>query len=104
MFNYRLFLIIPAVGMLGACSIVRSSNSTEVVNSANVNTSSNAQPEAGSGKTQLDQQIRKVDFKNFTYEPSCAGEDLHKVTVKNGEFSREKKEDGYVDRFYFNVF
>ena len=35
--------------------------------------------------------IRKVDFNNFTFEPSCAGEETKKVTVKNGEFSEEKK-------------
>lgn len=48
--------------------------------------------------------IRKVDFENFTYEPSCAGEETTKVTVKNGEFTSEKQEDGYVDRFFFKVF
>lgn len=51
---------------------------------------------------QLD--ITKVDFKNFTYQPYCAGEDTRKVTVKNGEFSEEKEADGYTDRFYFNIF
>ncbi|MGQ0543606.1 MAG: hypothetical protein ACT4O9_17470 [Blastocatellia bacterium] len=48
--------------------------------------------------------IRSVDFKNFTYEPLCAGEESEKVTVKDGEFSFEKQMDGYVDRFYFNIF
>ena len=48
--------------------------------------------------------MRKVDFKNFTYEPFCAGEDKQEVTVKDGEFSEEKQMDGYVDRFYFKVF
>jgi hypothetical protein len=48
--------------------------------------------------------IQKVDFKNFTYQPYCAGEEARKVTVKNGEFSEEKEMDGYTDRFYFNVF
>ena len=48
--------------------------------------------------------IQKVDFKNFTYQPYCAGEDPQKVTVKNGEFSKEEQQDGYTDRFYFNVF
>jgi hypothetical protein len=48
--------------------------------------------------------IQKVDFKNFTYLPYCAGEDPQKVTVKNGEFSKEEQQDGYTDRFYFNVF
>jgi hypothetical protein len=48
--------------------------------------------------------IQKVDFKNFTYKPFCAGEDPLLVTVKNGEFSKEEQQEGYVDHFYFNVF
>ncbi|HQU83526.1 MAG TPA: hypothetical protein PKY59_10390 [Pyrinomonadaceae bacterium] len=48
--------------------------------------------------------IRKVDFQNFTYEPYCAGEETEKITVKNGEFSREKEMDGYTDRFYLKAF
>ncbi len=38
--------------------------------------------------------IRRVDFKNFTYKAFCAGEDREEVTVKNGEFSSEKQMDG----------
>lgn len=48
--------------------------------------------------------ISRVDFKNFTYQPYCAGEATQKVTVKDGEFSLVKEMDGYTDRFYFNVF
>ena len=48
--------------------------------------------------------IRSVDFKNFTYEPTCAPEELRKVTIKDGSFSQEKQMEGYVDRFYFEVF
>lgn len=48
--------------------------------------------------------ISKVDFKNFTYQPYCAGEKATKVTVKDGEFSRETPQDGYTDRFFFKVF
>ena len=48
--------------------------------------------------------IRKVDFKNFTYPALCISEKPENVTVKNGEFSKEKQEDGYVDRFYYKVF
>jgi len=48
--------------------------------------------------------IRKVDFKNFTYSAHCISEKPSNVTVKDGEFSEEKQQDGYVDRFYFNVF
>jgi len=45
------------------------------------------------------------DLRNFTYEPSCASEDSAKpVTVKDGEYSYEKQEDGYIDHFYFKVF
>ena len=47
--------------------------------------------------------ITKVDFKNFTYPAFCAGEKPENVTVKDGEFSKETQEDGYVDRFYFDV-
>lgn len=48
--------------------------------------------------------VREVDFKNFTFVPYCTGETPENVTVKNGEFSEEKPEDGYVDRFYFKVY
>lgn len=47
--------------------------------------------------------IRRVEFKNFTYPAFCASEDTHDVTVKDGEFSSEKQDDGYVDRFLFKV-
>lgn len=48
--------------------------------------------------------IRKIGFENFTYQPSCAGEEKLNVTVKNGEFSRETKQEGYEDRLHFSVF
>lgn len=49
--------------------------------------------------------ITGVDFKNFTYHPSCAedSDSGKNVTVKDGEYSYEKQEDGYVDRFYFST-
>jgi hypothetical protein len=47
--------------------------------------------------------IHSVDFKNFTYSAFCAGDDPETLTVKNGEFSKETAQDGYVDRLYFNV-
>jgi hypothetical protein len=48
--------------------------------------------------------IRQVNFKNFTYAAYCAGEETEKITVKNGEFSKETKYDDFTERFYFNVF
>lgn len=50
------------------------------------------------------QPIRSIDFKNFTYNAFCAGEDSETVTVKDGEYSYEKQEDGWVDRVYFKIF
>jgi hypothetical protein len=47
--------------------------------------------------------IRKVDFKNFAYMAYCLGNKPQRITVKNGEYSKETQEDGYVDRFYFQV-
>jgi hypothetical protein len=49
--------------------------------------------------------IRKIDFKNFTYQPEfCGGESKSRLTVKDGEFAEEKEVDGYTDRTYFSVF
>ena len=94
-------LIVSLTG-ISSCSAVHIQNSPEVANSDNSNMS-NSVPQAASGKGAVDQQIRKVDFKNFTYEPDCTGDDHEKITVKNGEFSREKQMEGYVDHFYLNV-
>jgi hypothetical protein len=44
--------------------------------------------------------IHSVDFKNFTYEPSCAGETPTKLRVKNGEYSKETPEE---DKLYFEI-
>ena len=44
--------------------------------------------------------IRKVNFKNFTYVISdLSSENKMKVTVKNGEFFRDKEDD----KLYFNA-
>lgn len=48
--------------------------------------------------------IHSVDFKNFTYPAYCIGEKPESITVKNGEFSRDKQEDGHVDRLSLNIF
>lgn len=48
--------------------------------------------------------IRKVDFKNFTYRPYCAGEVPQTIKVVNGELSQEKQMRDYVDRLWFSIF
>ena len=49
-------------------------------------------------------EIRRIDFKNFTFEPFCASEEASKVSVKNGEFYEEKQMVGFTDRFFYKVF
>lgn len=51
--------------------------------------------------------IRDIDFKNFTYQPYCAGpgEETLNVTVKDGLFYEEKQSpEGFTERFYFNAY
>lgn len=91
------------------------SNRVQTENAENQNTpdagsfgaSAVGNQDSGAADTkQAQDEIRKVDFKNFTYEPYCVGVDdkAEKVTVKNGEFKEEKEMDGFTERFYFNVF
>ena len=53
---------------------------------------------------QAQTDIHSVDFKNFTYSANCVGEKPEIITVKDGQFMREKKMDGYVDRMGFGVY
>jgi len=85
-----------------ACSALRNPNNTNTAG-ADSTPQNSAQPEAASGKVTVSQDIAKVDFKNFTYEPDCAYDDNKKITVKNGDYSYEKPADGYTDRFDFRV-
>ena len=99
----QLIFVVLTVAFVASCSIFKNTANTISAGQTSNANEAPAQPEAATAKAQTDQQIRSVDFKNFTYQPDCAGEDTKKVTVKNGEFSSEKQADGYVDRFYFKV-
>ena len=99
----QLIFVVLTVAFVASCSIFKNTANTISAGQTSNANEAPAQPEAATAKAQVDQQIRSVDFKNFTYQPDCAGEDTKKVTVKNGEFSSEKQADGYVDRFYFKV-
>ena len=48
--------------------------------------------------------IRQIDFNNFTYKPYCAGEEPREITVRGGEFSEEKQSDDTVSQLYFKAF
>ena len=98
-----IFLIVVGIASAASCSAgVQNDTNARAANTEN--TEQPASSEGGAGKGDVDKAIRKIDFKNFTYEPHCAGEESEKVTVKNGEYSKETKQDDYTDRFYFNVF
>lgn len=49
------------------------------------------------------EDIRQVDFKNFTFKPFCLGEEPREVRVSDGEYFEEKEVDGYTERFFFNA-
>jgi hypothetical protein len=46
--------------------------------------------------------IRRVDFKNFTYSPACI-EKNEKLRVRNGEYTRGNPGDPSSDTIYFKV-
>lgn len=94
------------VFLLNGCNFAVNGNHNDTIavnNSNSENSQTENVSETGS-KAVVNQDIRKIDFKNFTYNPFCAGEEPQNVTVKDGEFSEEKQEDGYTDRFYFTIF
>jgi hypothetical protein len=96
-------IVVAILMAASSCSAFRTP-ANGVASTNESNTVETVQPEAASGKVVVDQAIRKVDFKNFTYEPDCAPDDQKKINVKNSEYSYEKPAEGYTDRFYFNVF
>ena len=104
--NKRCFaaVIAASIIVITSCSAFRNSanSGTAEQNSNSIDTV--AQPESAAGKPTVNQDIRKVDFKNFTYQPDCAYENNKKITVRNGDYSYEKPADGYTDRFDFKVF
>jgi hypothetical protein len=48
--------------------------------------------------------IRQIDFNNFTYQTFCADEDLRQIPVKNSEFLQESQTEDNATRLYFKVF
>src|SRR5690349_6161861 len=49
------------------------------------------------------EDIHSVDFKNFDYYPYCVSDKPEKTTVKDGEFSYDKQDDGYVGHYWFGI-
>jgi hypothetical protein len=99
--SMSLLLLCPLIA--GSCAAAKVQNTGDNADASKTESADDSKSEGSAGKRDVDTSIRKVDFKNFIYEPYCVGEKTIKITVKNGEYSKETKEDDYTDRFYFNV-
>lgn len=104
--NFISLFLIFAVMTVSSCSANMPGTDSPSGNGAVTNSSPETGAAEGAGAlADVDKAIRKIDFKNFTYEPFCAGATPEKVTIKDGEFSKETKDkdSDFVDRFYFGV-
>lgn len=85
----------------GSRTVKDTETSNNAVTASNQNSADTIKIEAGTASA-LNNEIRKMNFKNFTYEPHCgAANETEKITVKNGEFSEEKGEN---ERLFFRVY
>lgn len=102
------FLLLAAIAVcFNACTFIKTNavNSNSASGENQETAGRNLEGSEEIAERAVNDEIRKVDFKNFTYQPYCAGADEPmKITVKNGEFSEEKKVDDFVERFYFEIF
>src|SRR5215212_2165008 len=100
--SYKYFLIILCLACSNACFVSSRKETVESSNSnvAPANSADDSKTEGAKASVEAENQIRKIDFKNFTYEPYCVGEEKRKITVKNGEYTLNK---GDYDRMYFTV-
>lgn len=99
---YALLFSILTVCFFNACTVSRNSQNTAETPSNNAATpdqTGDAGKITDSATPSSNDEIKKVDFKNFTYEPFCGGDEPEKITVKKGEYSRDKGDD----KLYFNV-
>lgn len=99
--SYRYFLVILCLASVSACFVSNRKDAAESINNnaAPANTADNSKTEGAKASAEADNQIRKIDFKNFTYEPVCVGDENRKITVKNGEYALNKEDD----KLYFDV-
>lgn len=104
-FYFKLFFLGALAVAASACAATGSAGANADAKNLQVTQQTDGAGQGATANTAVDQAIRKVDFKNFEYEPFCAGEEPEKVTVKNGEYSKETKDkdSDFVDRFYFDV-
>lgn len=78
-----------------SCFVSSRKDASETTNSnaSSANSAENSKTETADSGAKAQSEIRQIDFKNFTYEPYCAGEDSAKITVKKGEYALDKGDD-----------
>lgn len=99
-----LLLLIFVLSISNCASAGNINQANSGANASDIKQENTDKPGETGAKANANQDIRKIDFKNFTYNPFCVGEEPQNVTVKDGEFLEEKQEDGYTDRFSFTIF
>ncbi len=102
--NFILITCAFAAVFGGGCVFSRTRTNSQTPNQNTVQTTESVNnvpvSNAADGAGKISGEIRKVDFKNFTYEPGCAGEDTKKIAVKKGVYEVDK---GDEDKMYFSV-
>ncbi|MBS1792663.1 MAG: hypothetical protein JSS81_02345 [Acidobacteria bacterium] len=100
-FRLSLLLLFPCLFAAAGCFVSNRSTTTSSSDGGATPTpaAESSKEEAGAKAATPADEIRKTDFKNYTYEPSCAYDDPKKITVKKGEYTRDKGDD----KMFFSV-
>jgi hypothetical protein len=101
-FIFRFILTFLCLVLANACFVSSRKDEANSPNSnaAQTNSPDNSKDASVDSGANPQSEIRSVDFKNFTYEPYCAGEGTQKIAVKKGEYTLNKNE---YDRMYFTI-
>ena len=99
-FNFQCFLLLLCLAFTNGCFVSsKKEPETSNANAAQTNSAESSKDDSANLAAKANNEIRKVDFKNFTYEPYCVGDKPEKITVKNGEYSLDKGDD----KLFFTV-
>lgn len=98
MYKFKLIISVLClfVVITNGCSLPFSkNNSNNSENAAPENQTSESAKNTSEKTIKEQDEIRQIDFKNFTYEPYCASPDdkPEKLSVRKGEYSRDKGDD-----------
>ena len=100
MSSCKFLLVTLCLALANGCFVSSRNSGGESSNAVNAPANANESTKAESAELagKAENPIRKIDFKNFTYEPNCSYE-RQKITVKNGEYSINQGDD----QMFFDV-